>query len=146
MPWWAWLLDAAGAVFLLIALYGAALVVRRRWISRGAGTFELSHRVRRHSDGRGWMLGMGRYTEDSLEWFRVFSLSPRPRACWRRGDLDLDSRRPASGAEAHALYPDHVVICCRSPRGEFELAMSVGSLTGFQSWLEARQPGTDWTQ
>ena len=25
-----------------------------------------------------------------------------------------------------------------------ELAMSEASLTGFQSWLEARPPGTDW--
>jgi hypothetical protein len=27
-----------------------------------------------------------------------------------------------------------------------ELAMSAASLTGFQSWLEARPPGTDWNR
>ena len=29
---------------------------------------------------------------------------------------------------------------------EVELAMSPASLTGFQSWLEARRPGTDWSR
>lgn len=146
MPWWAWLLDISGGIFLLLVLLGAALVLRRRWLSRHAGTFELAHRSRADGSRRGWMLGMGRYTDDSLEWFRLFSLSPRPKARWCRGDLGFDAPRAPVGAEAHALFPDHLVICCSSQRGEVELAMSPGSLTGFQSWLEARQPGSDWTR
>jgi hypothetical protein len=30
--------------------------------------------------------------------------------------------------------------------GRVELAMSRESLTGFQAWLEARPPGTDWSR
>jgi hypothetical protein len=82
MPWWAWLLDAAGALLLLALLYGIALVVRRRWISRDGGTFEFSVRVRSERAGRGWVLGVGRYSGDHLEWFRIFSLSPRPKRVW----------------------------------------------------------------
>jgi len=35
-----------------------------------------------------------------------------------------------------------VVVTCNTPGGPIELAMSESSLVGFQSWLEARTPGT----
>ena len=146
MPWWQWVIDVAGLAVLLVLLYGLALVLRRRWIARGGGTFELSHRLHLKQPGRGWVLGLGRYTEDSLEWVRVFSLWPRPRVTWRRADLVFDGRREPQGPERHTLYPDHLVICCQVRTEEVELAMSAASLTGFQSWLEARRPGTDWSR
>lgn len=146
MPVWQWLVDIAGVALLLLLVYGAALVVRRRMISRHGGTFELSHRVRSDQPGRGWVLGIGRYSGERLEWFRVFSLSPRPRAAWRREELSYDGSREPLGVEQASLYPDHVVIRCEGPRGEVMLAMSPGSLTGFQAWLEARPPGTDWSR
>ena len=79
MPVWQWLLDAVGVLLVLVLLYGVALVVRRRLLSRHGGTFELSYRVRSERAGRGWLLGLGRYSGESLEWFRIFSLSPRPK-------------------------------------------------------------------
>jgi len=141
MQWWQWLLDGAGVLLLLIVVYGIALVVRRRVLARHGGTFELSHRV-----SRGWLLGFGRYSGEALEWFRIFSLSPRPKARWQRDDLTYDGRREPLGAEQTSLYPDHLVIRCQTARGVVELAMSEASLTGFQSWLEARPPGTDWNR
>lgn len=146
MPLWQWIVDVAGGLLLLLVLYGAALVVRRRLLGRHGGTFELSHRVRTDRSGRGWVLGVGRYSGEILEWYRVFSLSPRPKRVWQREQLSYDGRREPMGAEQTSLYPDHLVICCRSDDGEVELAMSGGSLTGFQSWLEARPPGTDWSR
>lgn len=146
MVWWEWLLDACGALLLLFVLYGAGLIVRRRLLSRHGGTFELSHRYRTDRPERGWVLGLGRYSGETLEWFRVFSLSPRPKQSWRREELLYDGRREPLGAEQASLYPDHLVIRCQSPRGEVELAMSVSSLTGFQAWLEAKPPGTDWNR
>ena len=59
MPVWQWLLDAAGVLLLLVLLYGVALIVRRRVLSRHGGTFELSYRVRPARAGRGWLLGLG---------------------------------------------------------------------------------------
>lgn len=146
MPLWQWLVDVSGTAVLLVVVYGAALVLRRRWLTRRGGTFELSWRMRDTRPGRGWVLGLGRYTDDSLEWFRVFSLAPRPRARWPRAELGFDGRRAPLGAETYSLYPDHLVICCRTGTGDVELAMGEASLTGFQSWLEARRPGADWTQ
>ena len=87
MPVWQWLLDAAGALLLLVLLYGVALIVRRRVLSRNGGTFEVSYRVRPERAGRGWLLGLGRYSGEELEWFRIFSLSPRPKRVWQRSTL-----------------------------------------------------------
>lgn len=141
MPLWQLVLDAVGGLLVLLLLYGAALVVRRRWLARSGGTFELSVRVRPGRAGRGWILGVGRYTGDDLEWFRVFSLSVRPRFRYQRSDLTYESRREAEGAEAYSLYSGHIVVCCRTPSGLLELAMSPDALMGFLSWLEAAPPG-----
>jgi hypothetical protein len=142
MPVWQWLLDAAGVVLGFVLVYGIALIIRRRVLSRYGGTFELSHRVRTDKAGRGWVLGLGRYESQSLEWFRIFSLSPRPKRVWQRGDLTYTDRRQPSGVEQLSLYPDHVVITCSTRNGNVELALSPDSLMGFQSWLEAAPPGT----
>ncbi|MBF4162812.1 DUF2550 domain-containing protein [Nocardioides acrostichi] len=143
MAWWQWLLDSAGMLLLLVVGYGLGLVVRRRWIARDGGTFELSHRVRHGRGGRGWLLGVGRYSGERLEWFRLFSLSPRPKRSWAREQLSYSGRRDALGAEQVSLFPDHLVIVCQSPDGEVELAMGPASLTGFQAWLEAKPPGAE---
>ncbi len=142
MPVWQWLLDSAGVVLLLIILFGIVLVLRRRVLSRHGGTFELSVRDANQPDGRGWVLGLGRYREDSLAWYRIFSPLPVPKRSWRRNDLTFVSQREPRRSEEYSLYAGHVVVICSTPRGEVELAMSPSSLTGLQSWLEAGPPGS----
>ncbi|QCC78751.1 DUF2550 family protein [Nocardioides daphniae] len=133
-------------VVLLVLLAGmvVSLVLRRRAISRAGATFELSHRVRDQRPGHGWVLGVGRYTGESLEWFRIFSLDPRPKRVWNRDEIAYEARRSPEGPEEGSLYDGHVVVVCRTPGGEVELAMSESSLMGFQSWLESGPPGTNW--
>jgi hypothetical protein len=141
------LLDAAGLVVLFVLLYGLLLVVRRRVLSRNGGTFELSHRVRPDEEpGRGWLLGLGRYSGEELEWFRIFTLARRPKRSWSRDGLSYHGAREPEGVERTVLYPDHLVVECVNRQGTVELAMSRESLTGFQAWLEARPPGTDWSR
>jgi hypothetical protein len=141
MAVWQWLVDSAGVVLLVVLGYGLLLILRRRWISRQGGTFELSVRTRATFVGRGWVLGLGRYDAEALEWFRIFSLWPRPKRCYRRDDLAYSSHRQPTGPESFSLYAGHVVVICTTRSGEVELAMSPASLTGFQSWLEAAPPG-----
>ncbi len=141
MPTWEWLVDSSGVLLLLLLVYGLCLVVRRRWLSRHGGTFEFSVRVRSGRAGRGWILGVGRYTGDVLEWFRVFSLAPRARYSYRRNELEFVSRRDAEGVESYSLYSGHIVVTCRTPDGLLEVAMSPDALTGFLAWLEAAPPG-----
>jgi len=144
MPLWEWVLDAVGLVLLLVLLYGIALIVRRRWLCRHGGTFELSYRAREDHPGRGWQLGIGRYSGSRLEWFRIFSLSHRPKHLWSRDPLTFSGRRRPQGAEEMSLYDGHVVVMCTYRDEQVELAMSEASLTGFQAWLESGPPGTDW--
>src|SRR3954449_10352969 len=146
MPVWQWLLDVLGLLLALVLAYGICLIVRRRLLARNGGTFELSYRVRTARPGRGWLLGIGRYSGETLEWFRIFSLSPRPKRCWQRTKVAYESSRVPEGMEAMALYPGHVVVTCLYDRRVVELAMAPASLTGFQAWLESRPPGTDWSR
>ena len=146
MPTWEWAVDAVGVLLILVVCYFVALMVRRRVLGRNGGTFELSHRVRATRPGRGWHLGIGRYSGETLEWYRAFSLSPRPKRCWGRTKMTYDSSRAAQGVESMALYPDHVIVACVYGGELVELAMAQASLTGFQAWLESRPPGTDWSR
>lgn len=146
MPVWEWALDIVGLCLLLALLYGIALIVRRRLLARHGGTFELSYRVRTDHPGRGWLLGIGRYSGQSLEWFRIFSLSPRPKRVWARDLLEYAGRRAPVGTEEMSLYDGHVVASCHYGGEPLEIAMSEASLTGFQSWLESGPPGTDWNR
>jgi hypothetical protein len=141
VPLWEWLLDSTGLVVLLLVVYAVVLVLRRRWLSRNGGTFEFSVRVRPGRAGRGWVLGVGRYTGDELEWFRIFSLAPRPRLRYRRADLEFVARREPDRMEGYSLYSGHIVVSCRTPSGLLEVAMSPAALTGFLAWLEAAPPG-----
>lgn len=146
MPVWELALDIVGVLLLLALLYGISLVVRRRLLCRHGGTFELSLRKNSDRPGRGWLLGIGRYRGDALEWFRIFSLSPTPKQVWDRDHLVYLGRRELEGGEELALYAGHVVVSCSYRDVAMEIAMSKSSLTGFQSWLEAGPPGTDWNR
>jgi len=148
MALWRWLGDSAGVLLLIVLLYGLALIVRRRWLARAGGTFELSVRTGARLGGAGWVLGVGRYVDDALEWYRVFSLWPRPRRVFHRHEIELREQRQPADNESHALYAGHVVavldVASRTG-GEavtetVELALSPASLTGLQSWLEAAPP------
>ena len=103
-------LDIVGLCLLLALLYGIALIVRRRLLSRHGGTFELSFRVRAGTPGAVGCSGIGRYSGESLEWFRIFSLSPRPKRVWARDLLEYAGRRSPAGAEEMSLYAGHVVV------------------------------------
>jgi hypothetical protein len=139
--------DSLGIVALLLAVAFAFLFIRRRWLSRGGGTFECSVRFSVPSksspvaSARGWTLGLGRYVGDRLEWFRVFSFRPRPQHVFGR-DIRVIGRRQPDGGEAFALYAGHYVVEVALGSGSrVELAMSEGALTGFLAWTEAGPPG-----
>ena len=149
MAWWEAILDSLGLIALVVVLIFLFLFVRRRLISRDGGTFECSVRTRPPSRGnaaasaRGWSLGLGRYTGDQLEWFRIFSFAARPKYTFDR-PMTVGGRRVPHGAEAFSLYSGHVVVSVRLDSGKtIELAMSQNALMGFLAWTEAAPPGYD---
>ncbi len=132
------LLLAVLALALLVLVAG---LVRRIGLQRLDGTVELALRLKRPGHGRGWVNGVGRFVGDELQWYRVFSLSPRPRRRYSRRDLEVLRRRDPSGGERKALQEDAVVMECRTGERPVELALSRSAVTGFLAWLEARPPG-----
>ncbi len=136
-----WLADALALLLVLIVLYLAAIVSRRRWVGRHGGTFEFSLRISPGAPGGGWALGIGRYWGERLEWFRTFSIFPRPARTWTRDSLEYTGRRERAAAEENSVYADHVILRCDGPTGPLEFAMPLTAVTGFLAWLEASPPG-----
>ena len=137
-------LDGLAALVVVVLAAVAVLAVRRRVITRRGGTFDCSLRLRPSGGGKGWALGIGRYSGDSLEWYRVFSYATRPRHVMARRELEIVDRRVPEAAEAFALLSGAVIVRCRdgSDGGAMvEFAMGDDALTGFLSWLEAAPPG-----
>ncbi|HEY0357324.1 MAG TPA: DUF2550 domain-containing protein [Mycobacteriales bacterium] len=134
----------AFAITAGVAIAGlGAFLVRRITLLRGGGTVEMSLRLYPDGQhGRGWALGVGRFVGDELQWFRTFSLSPRPKRVLSRHDLSVTGRRRPIGGESLALMSGSIVLACTNPTGPVDLAMTEAAETGFLSWLESAPPGS----
>ncbi|CAL9447480.1 hypothetical protein SUDANB145_02370 [Streptomyces sp. enrichment culture] len=138
-------LTVCGIVIAVVVVGLFVFGLRRRLIQRSGGTFDCSLRwdapEAGDGDGKGWAYGVCRYNGDRVEWYRVFSYSPRPRRVLERGSIEVAGRRLPDGEEELALLSDAVVLACVHRGTRLELAMSEDALTGFLAWLEAAPPG-----
>ncbi|MEU9949119.1 DUF2550 domain-containing protein [Streptomyces sp. NPDC047939] len=138
-------LWVGGLIVALVLLGLFVFGLRRRLIQRSGGTFDCSLRwnVSEEPDlsGKGWVYGVARYSGDKVNWFRVFSYSPRPRRVLERSSIEVVARRLPEGEEELALLSDAVVLGCLHRETRLELAMTEDALTGFLAWLEAAPPG-----
>ena len=133
--------EAVAVALAVVAFALAALAVRRRWLLGSSGAIDMSMRLRLGRVGRGWALGIGRYTGDDLLWVRVFALTLRPSRTLSRRGLQVVAQRLPQGAESWAVQSGAVIVECRDGTGPVHLAMSSEALTGFLSWLESAPPG-----
>lgn len=133
--------DLVLALLAAAALIFGSLYGRRRFLARSGGAIELSWRLKQGAADRGWVMGVGRYHGDELQWFRVFSLSNRPRRSISRRDVVVENRRPPTGPETRSLLKGAEVLQLRSSDGPVEIAMGASAITGFLAWLEAQPPG-----
>jgi hypothetical protein len=118
-----------------------AVFLRRGVLVRRGGTIELSVRLSTMVHGRGWSTGLARFTGDELRWYRMFSLSWRPKRVLTRRGLAVVRRRTPDTQEKLVFPADFVVIRCVSGGLEIEIAMARSTLMGFLSWVEAAPPG-----
>lgn len=140
---WVWLADSLGLIVAILAAVVLALVVRRRLIARAGSTFDLSVNFRAGSTPRGWTLGVGRYSDTEVEWFRVFSLAWWPGHRFGRGQVEVLRRREPHGTEAYSLHAGHTIVEARTDQGPVQFALSPDALTGLLAWLESAPPGRD---
>ena len=141
MPLWLWLLDSLGVIVALTLVLLLSLVVRRRFLARRGGAFDLSINKRAEASAKGWTLGVAVYRGNTLEWYRTFSFRLRPRYRFTRGEVDVDGRRRPEGSEVHAVHAGHVIVAARSDSPVRQMAMSPDALTGLLAWLESSPPG-----
>lgn len=141
MPLWLWLVDSLVLLFFLLLALLVVLVLRRRWLVRRGGAFEMSVNQRTEASPRGWALGFAVYAVVDVEWYRAFSLSLRPKYRFPRGEVLIEGRRDAAGAEAHAIHDGHVIVQTENPTPVRQLALSPSALTGLLAWLESAPPG-----
>lgn len=134
-------LDGLAAAVALLLLALGLFVLRRRVLTRRGGTFDCSLRLRPGAHGKGWVLGIGRYSGERLEWYRAFSYAMRPRQVLGRRHLYVLDRRAPQGAEVFSLLSGAVVVRCRDGSEPVELAMGPDTLTGFLAWIESSPPG-----
>ena len=133
-------LEVAGLCALLIVVCLLGIILRRRRLTGRLGTFDCSVRDPGGTRPR-WALGVARYEVDRLDWYRTFSISPRPSCSFARGALDVLDRREPVGHEVLAVQPGAIVVACRHDATQLELAMTADAYTGFASWLESAPPG-----
>jgi hypothetical protein len=146
MSGWLGVLEVLGLLLVLAVLLLLALAARRRWLSRGGGSFECSLRLRTSTPGAGWVLGVGRYNDGRLEWFRFFSFAQRPRTTFTRGQVRVVETRDPDPVEAVSLTAESRVLALevgQQGRETRELAMSEDSVLGLLAWLEAAPPGIE---
>jgi len=141
LPLWLLLVDSLGLVVVgAVGLIGM-LAVRRRVVARRRRTFDLSVCRQAGPTTQGWVIGVGTYGPNSLDWYRTFSLAWWPRYRFFRGDLVVLERRDPVGAEAFALDDGDVIVNIEHLSGVRQLAMSPSALTGLLAWLESSPPG-----
>lgn len=142
MPLWLWVADFLAACVGLLLLLVISVGIRRRWLLRGGGAFEMSvNRSREARSAQGWMIGIAVYRDAEVEWYRTFSLMMRPKFRFPRGRVLVVGRRHPQGTEKHALHDGHLIVETENPTAVQQLAMSENSLTGLLSWLESSPPG-----
>jgi Protein of unknown function (DUF2550) len=128
----------------LIVLFGLVLgifVLRHLILGRRPGSFDCSLRQDLTRSAGGWMLGVARYHVDRLEWFRIFSFTPRPGRVLERSLLVVRDWYAPPETDIDTLMPESVIVRCHYQQEEIEFAMTREDYTGFATWLESAPPG-----
>ena len=126
-------------VALLVLLF--AFFFRARLLMLVGGTIRLQVRVSTMVPGRGWSTGIGRFAGDELRFYRMFSLSVRPKRVLNRRTMTVSRGRLPRGPERLTMPGHWVILACRTRTSLIEIAMAESTVTGFSSWLEAGPPG-----
>ena len=127
-----WMIVAIVAIALVLLTGG--FLARLRYLAGQVGSFECAMRP---AGGQRWLSGVASFRLDSLEWYRLMSLSTRPSRVWRRLDLELSAARRRR--EQGRVVEVHCVDATAGPDG-FDLAMMEESHSALIAWVESASP------
>ena len=127
-----WMILTIGIIaFVLLA---GGFLVRLRYLAGQVGSFECAMRL---PGGQRWLSGVASFRLDSLQWYRLMSLSTRPSRVWRRLDLELSAARRRR--EQGRVVEVHCVDATAGSDG-FDLAMMEESHSALVAWVESAAP------
>ena len=129
------------AILVIVVLAIVVIAVRRSALSR-SGAIDICWRRDLRPDGRGWVLGQGRFRENQFLLYRSFSPLPGAARRLHRESLALGARRGPVGTEPDLLPVEAVIVRCTDGGAQIELALGEEALTGLRSWLESIPPAT----
>lgn len=129
-------------LIILVVLVTAlvAVFLYRFLVLRRGGTAAIL-RVMPAEAGIGWRHGVIRYGEDSLVFFKLSSLRPGPDSRIERQGVEVESRRSPEGSEFDIMSDEIVILSVTDGGKAYEIALDVGALTAFLSWVESRPSG-----
>nr|WP_164505244.1 DUF2550 family protein [Actinomyces gaoshouyii] len=126
-----------GQVLVVLALVVLPVVVlaifltRLRSIAGRVGSFECALQ---RPGGMAWTSGLALFTDNSLRWYRLVSVSPRPAAHWARESIELGQavRRFENGKVLE--------VPCTIAGQRYKLAMHEASHSALVAWMESAAP------
>ncbi len=127
-----WMILTIGIIALVLLTGG--FLVRLRYLAGQVGSFECAMRL---PGGQRWLSGVASFRLDSLQWYRLMSLSTRPSRVWRRLDLELSAARRRR--EQGRVVEVHCVDATAGSDG-FDLAMMEESHSALVAWVESAAP------
>ena len=127
-----WMILTIGIIALVLLAGG--FLVRLRYLAGQGGSFECAMRL---PGGQRWLSGVASFRLDSLQWYRLMSLSTRPSRVWRRLDLELSAARRRR--EQGRVVEVHCVDATAGSDG-FDLAMMEESHSALVAWVESAAP------
>ena len=119
---------------IAFVLLTGGFLVRLRYLAGQVGSFECAMRL---PGGQRWLSGVASFRLDSLEWYRLMSLSTRPSRVWRRLDLELSAAKRRR--EQGRVVEVHCVDATAGSDG-FDLAMMEESHSALVAWVESAAP------
>ena len=127
-----WMILTIGIIALVLLAGG--FLVRLRYLAGQVGSFECAMRL---PGGQRWLSGVASFRLDSLQWYRLMSLSTRPSRVWRRLDLELSAAKRRR--EQGRVVEVHCVDATAGSDG-FDLAMMEESHSALIAWVESASP------
>lgn len=123
------------AIVALFAVVGAVsfYILRVRSIASRVGSFQCQYRPDASS---GWTSGIAVYRANTLDWYRLVSLSTKPDRSWDRIGMGVTTISNAKDDDRNSL------MCIGITSGIYraQLAMTASDYSGLVSWAEAAPP------
>ena len=111
------LAQILGLLVLVVVVLAIVVIAARRSALTRSGAIDVCWRPSRArgtmtADGRGWVLGQGRFRDNEFLMYRSFSPLPGAARKLRRESLKLGSRRGPVGTEPDLLPVGSVIVRC----------------------------------